>query len=112
MHGVPAMAISTPPGSSLPEPYLELSRRFLLRPIRTGEDLDQANAVVKSLVVRMGELTPVERDYLDVLSDLVERYETSIYPEPAIEPHVMLRELISFRGCTHPDVARETGIAE
>ena len=92
--------------------YLKLIREFPLRPIHTEEELDQAIAVVDSLVVRMDELAPEEHDYLDILSDIVEKYESEIYPEPDVPPHVMLRELIAFRGATQADVARETGIGE
>jgi HTH-type transcriptional regulator/antitoxin HigA len=92
--------------------YLKLIRRFPLRPIRTEEELQHAIAVIDSLVVRMDGLAPEEQDYLDVLSDLVEKYESEIYPEPDVPPHVMLRELIAFRGVTQTEVARTTGIGE
>jgi HTH-type transcriptional regulator / antitoxin HigA len=52
--------------------YLELVRRFPLRPLRTGADLDAAVAVIDALVDRP-RLSSPERDYLDVLSDLIER---------------------------------------
>jgi HTH-type transcriptional regulator/antitoxin HigA len=92
--------------------YLKLIRKHPLRPIRTEEELDRAIAVVNSLVARVNNLTPDERDYLEVLSDLVEKYETESYPEPNVPPHVMLRELIAARGVTQADVSRMTGIAE
>jgi HTH-type transcriptional regulator / antitoxin HigA len=92
--------------------YLKLIRRFPLRPIRTEEELDRAIAMVDSLVVRMDDLTKDEQDYLDVLSDLVEKYESEIYPDPNVPPNVMLRELIALRGVTQTDVACDTGIAE
>jgi HTH-type transcriptional regulator/antitoxin HigA len=92
--------------------YLKLIRRFPLRPIRTDEDLDRAIAMVDSLGARIRDLTPDERDYLDVLADLVEKYETERFPEPEVDPLAMIRELIAARGITQADVARETGIAE
>ena len=92
--------------------YLKLIRKFPLRPIRSEEELDRAIAVVDSLVVRMDERTPEEQDYLEILSDIVEKYESEIYPEPVVPPHVMLRELIAFRGATRAEVARATGIGE
>jgi HTH-type transcriptional regulator / antitoxin HigA len=87
--------------------YLKLIRVFPLRPIRTEEDHDRAIAVVDSLVTRMDRLTPDERDYLDILGSLIERYESEIYPEPDLPPHEMLRELIRARGITQADVARD-----
>jgi len=92
--------------------YLELIRRFPLRPIRSAEEHDHAITTVNSLVARMEDLGQDERDYLDVLGDLVERYESEIYPEPVVAPHEMIRELIAARGITQVDLARETGIAE
>ena len=92
--------------------YLKLIRRFPLRPIRSDEDLDRAIAMVDALGARIKDLTPDERDYLDVLADLVEKYETERYPEPEVDPIAMIRELIAARGITQADVARETAIAE
>lgn len=92
--------------------YLKLIRKFPLRPIRTDAELDRAIAVVDALVVRMNELAPEEQDYLDILSDIVEKYESEIDPEPIVPPHVMVRELIAFRGATQAEVARATGIGE
>ncbi len=45
-----------------------------LTPLRTRADLDQAVAVIDSLIDRP-KLSDAESDYLDVLSDLVEAYE-------------------------------------
>jgi HTH-type transcriptional regulator/antitoxin HigA len=92
--------------------YLKLIRRFPLRPIRTEEELDRAIAVIDSLVCRVKGLTPEEADYLDVLGDLVEKFESASYPEPEVPPHAMVRELIAARGITQIEVARATGIAE
>ena len=95
-----------------PPAYLKLIRRYPLRPIRSDEELDRAIAMVDALGSRIKDLTPDERDYLDVLADLVEKYETERYPEPEVDPLAMIRELIAARGITQADVARETGIAE
>jgi HTH-type transcriptional regulator / antitoxin HigA len=56
--------------------YLALVRRFPLRPIRDEGDYDAALEVLDGLVTKdEGELTAGERDYLDTLTLLVERYE-------------------------------------
>jgi len=80
--------------STVSPAYIKLVRKFPLRPIRSEADLDRATAMVKSLVVRLPELTPDERDYLDVLGDLVEKYEEVHYPIRDVPPHEMLRELM------------------
>jgi len=66
------------PRPASPE-YLALIRRFPLRRILTDDELDIAIAIIDGLIARR-ELTPGEHDYLDVLSDLVHRYETSAHP--------------------------------
>jgi HTH-type transcriptional regulator/antitoxin HigA len=55
--------------------YLELVRRLPLHPIRSDAELDRAVAVLDGLLSRK-KLAPGERGYLDVMSDLVERYES------------------------------------
>jgi HTH-type transcriptional regulator/antitoxin HigA len=63
--------------------FLDLVRQFPLRPIRTKREYAAATKIVDTLAVRgEEELNDDELDYLDVLTDLVEAYETSNYPEP------------------------------
>jgi HTH-type transcriptional regulator / antitoxin HigA len=91
--------------------YLNLIRRFPLRPLATDDDLDAAVAVIDSLLDK-GELTPPEQDYLDVLSDLVESYEAEAVPiEPASDAE-LLRFLLNAKGVKQAQAASETGIAE
>jgi HTH-type transcriptional regulator/antitoxin HigA len=98
--------------ATLSSRYLELLREFPLRPIHSDEEHERAIEVVTSLAKRLSRLTPDERDYLDVLSDQVERYESAIYPEPDVAPHEMLRELIDNRMSTQTRIARDLGIQE
>ncbi len=91
--------------------YLELVRRFPLRPIRSEKELDRAIAVINSLLDR-DRLSAAEADYLDVLGDLVERYESKTHPMKDVSDGAMLRFLIDQRGVKQVEVARATGIAE
>ncbi|HJZ91003.1 MAG TPA: helix-turn-helix domain-containing protein [Gemmataceae bacterium] len=91
--------------------YLELVRRFPLRPLRTDTDLEAAVAVVDSLIDQ-DDLSAPEQDYLDVLSDLVEAYETEAVPMRPVGDADMLRFLIEGRGITQSEVATQAGIAE
>ena len=91
--------------------YLDLIRRFPLRPLRTDADLDAAVAVVDSLIDQ-DELSPPEQDYLDVLSDLVEAYEDETIPIKPVGDADMLRLLIEAKGVTQAQAAKEAGIAE
>lgn len=89
--------------------YLELIEAFPLRPLRTDRDLARAIKVVDQLLDR-GKLTADEADYLDVLSDLVERYESEEHPLPPIPDAAMLGHLMEAKGIGQTDVARATGI--
>src|SRR5438105_4824611 len=91
--------------------YWELIRDFPLRPIRTDKELDRAIEVVDALLDR-ADLTAAEEDYLDLLGDLVERYEDEVYPLPDVSDGAMLRFLIDQKDVVQADVARATGIAE
>ena len=91
--------------------YLELVRRLPLRPIRSERELDRAIAMIDSLVDR-DRLSPAEADYLDVLGDLVERYEDQALPIADVSEGEMLRYLIDQRDVTQAAVARATGIRE
>jgi len=87
-----------------------LVRAFPLRPLRSEEELDRAIAVIDSLLDRE-DLDPAEADYLDVLADLVERYETEHDPIGDVSDADLLAHLIDARGVTQADVARGTRIA-
>jgi HTH-type transcriptional regulator/antitoxin HigA len=91
--------------------YLALVRRFPLRPIRTEAELDAAISVIDTLTDR-DNLDPGEADYLDVLSDLVERYEDQAHPIGEVSDAEMLAFLIDQKGVKQVDVARATGLAE
>lgn len=94
-----------------PDTYLTLVRAFPLRPIRDEAGLDRAIVMVNSLLDR-DDLDPGEDDYLDVLSDLVEKYEADHHPLPAVSEAEMLRHLIEARDVTQSRLAADTGIAE
>ncbi len=91
--------------------YFDLVRRFPLRPIRSDDELDEAIEVVDSLLSR-GALAPEEEDYLEVLSDLVQRYESEAHPLAPVSDAEMLRHLIEAKGVSQSRVSRETGIAD
>jgi HTH-type transcriptional regulator/antitoxin HigA len=91
--------------------YFELVRRFPLRPLRTEAELDEAIALADELIDR-DDLGAGEEDYLDVLGDLIKRYEAEHHPIPPVTDAEMLRHLIEARGVTQARVAADTGIAE
>ncbi len=106
------MALATENAQASPERgrYFGLIQRFPLRPIRSDDDLTQAIGVIDSLVVR-GDLDAGEQDYLDVLTDLVEKYESDEHPMPPVPDGALLRHLIEARGITQSRLADDVSIA-
>jgi HTH-type transcriptional regulator/antitoxin HigA len=91
--------------------YLELIRAFPLRPLRNDADLDAAVAIIDGLLDRP-RLSPPEKDYLDVLSDLVEAYEFEAVPMRPVGDAKLLQFLIEQKGVTQADAAHGAGIVE
>jgi HTH-type transcriptional regulator/antitoxin HigA len=93
------------------EKYMELIRAFPLRPICTDLELDRAIKAVDRLTDRgVDRLTADETAYLDVLSDLVEKYENKHHAIEESTPAQVLAFLIEDRNITQKVVAAATGI--
>jgi HTH-type transcriptional regulator / antitoxin HigA len=91
--------------------YMQLVRTFPLRPIRTDAGLDRAIAVVDSLIDR-ADLDAGEEDYLDVLSDLIHKYEAERDPVAHVTEADVLRFLLETNEMAQAELARKSGIAE
>jgi HTH-type transcriptional regulator / antitoxin HigA len=90
--------------------YHELIREFPLRPIRSDRQLDRASRIAFRLAARQ-RLSRDERDYLDVLSDLIEKYEDEHHSiDPALSGRQALAFLVEENGLTLSQLASETGI--
>ena len=89
--------------------YLELVRQFPLRPIRCDEELEEAVAVVDSLLSRR-TLAPEEEDYLEVLGNLVECYEAEAHPMAPVPDAEMLRHLMEAKGVSQTEISEVTDI--
>jgi HTH-type transcriptional regulator/antitoxin HigA len=59
-----------------------------------------------------GALARDEEDYLDVLSDLVEKYEDDRYPIQPVSGLDALRHLVESSGKTQATIAAEAGLPE
>ena len=91
--------------------YLDLVLRFPLRPIRSDAALDEAVRMVDSLLDRK-DLAPEEEDYLDVLGNLVEQYESEAHPIAPVSDAELLRHLIEAKGVSQTAVSKATGITD
>jgi HTH-type transcriptional regulator / antitoxin HigA len=90
--------------------YMELIARFPLRPLRSDRDLERASKIANALAIRT-DLTQGEADYLDVLTDIIEKYEELHYPVQRVSGVELLRFLLSEQGKPHVAVARDLGIS-
>ncbi|MCC3407776.1 MAG: transcriptional regulator [Microcoleus sp. PH2017_10_PVI_O_A] len=73
--------------------YIELLKSFPPRPITVESELIATQETIDSLLDK-GELTPDERDYLNVLGTLVYEYEQTLEPIPDIYGIELLKGLI------------------
>jgi HTH-type transcriptional regulator/antitoxin HigA len=90
--------------------YEKLTRQFPLRPIRDDEQNDRAAEICNSLTERLGDLSPAERDYLEVLSDLIAKYESRWDDEVAImSPREVVEYLMEQNGLAQVDLVSEFG---
>jgi HTH-type transcriptional regulator / antitoxin HigA len=101
-----AMRTASSQAGAEQEAYLKLVLKFPLRPLRTDKELDRAITMIDSLIIR-GDLDSGEQDYLDILTDIVEKYETDTVPMTPVSDAVMLRHLIDARGITQSKLAAE-----
>lgn len=92
--------------------YLELIRRFPLVPIKDKKHLDEAISLMKELTTpsRLSSLTDDERNYLDVLIDLIAKYEKAHQKRlaKAMTPSEALRYLLEQSGTSQSELARQT----
>jgi HTH-type transcriptional regulator / antitoxin HigA len=90
--------------------YMDLIARLPLCPLRSDRDLERASKIANSLALR-DDLTRGETDYLDVLTDLIEKYEYIHYHVQDVSGVELLRFLLNERGKPQAEVARELGMS-
>jgi len=92
--------------------YQKLIKRFPLRPIRDDEHNERAAEICDSLTDRIDSLTPAERDYLEVLSDLIVKYESRWDDEVGkMSPRELVQYLMDQNGLAQKDLLPEFGSA-
>ena len=94
--------------------YLELVQYVPLRPIRNESELDEAINMVNYLLDQLDRRSwsRDEKDYIDVLGSLIEKYESEHIIFKRSPAHKMLRFLIESKGVTQSQVAKDCRIAE
>ena len=76
--------------------------------IHSDEELAEYTAALFDLTAK-SDPTPEEEEAIELLTLLIDRYETQRYPLPDVEPAEMLRFLLDQNGLSQRDVAAELG---
>ena len=88
--------------------YLNLIRRFPLRPIRSEREYDEATNLLQSLIGR--KLDSGEADYLDALLMFVNCYEETHHElDESMTPADAIRALMSANDLTQAELGRIIG---
>ncbi|MCA9800572.1 MAG: transcriptional regulator [Cyanobacteria bacterium HKST-UBA02] len=90
--------------------YEKLVRRFPLRPIRDEKHCQRAAQICDSLTDRGDSLNSAESDYLEVLSDLIAKYESRWEKDSLdLSPRELIVFLMEQNGLAQKDLVPEFG---
>ena len=89
--------------------YADLLIQIEPRPIRSKAALERTYKQIDELMSKP-ELSRNESQMLELLSMLVEQYESREHPTPPVSVNEMLAHLIESRGITNATLAAETQI--
>lgn len=89
--------------------YKELLQEFVPRPITSASALKRAYKLIDQLIGK-AKLSRSESEMLEMLSILVEQYESTEHPTPELSPAELLEHFIEVHGVTRAEIARKTGI--
>lgn len=99
---------TTTPYAKMPKTYAGLMGRHLLRPIRDQVDADNAAEMIDLLAGHA--LNAEQADYLDLLSDLYEKWEGTQFPLHRATGSELLRLVLAQRNEGGADLAKLLGI--
>lgn len=91
---------------ALQQSWAAFDRVAHLRPIRSAQEYERAVALMNFLVDAVGDKEEhALSGLLDLVSELVKKYDTNHYAIEASEPKEVLRYLIEMRGLKQGDLA-------
>jgi HTH-type transcriptional regulator/antitoxin HigA len=97
-------------GRKTPDTYLERVKEFPLTHIRDDAHLRRAEAVMHRLLEE--DLDEGAQEYLEVLTDLVEKYEDEHVPIPDASEADVLRLLMDSNGLNQTQLSKAVRIAQ
>jgi HTH-type transcriptional regulator/antitoxin HigA len=86
----------------------EMIRLGAPRVIHSDEDLVAYTEALFELTAKVN-LTPEDEEAIELLTVLIDRYESKHYPVPAAEPIDVLRFLLDQNGLSQRDISEEVG---
>jgi antitoxin component HigA of HigAB toxin-antitoxin module len=92
----------------IPKTYAGLMEMHLLRPIHDQVDAENAAEMIDLLAGH--KLNAEQNDYLDLLSDLYEKWESTQFPISRARGSELLRLVLAERGEKAGDLAKLLGI--
>ncbi|MDI1338052.1 MAG: helix-turn-helix domain-containing protein [Lacunisphaera sp.] len=99
---------TTTPYAKIPKTYAGLMGLHLLRPVRDQVDADNAAEMIDLLAGHT--LNAEQADYLDLLSDLYEKWEHAQFPLSRATGSELLRLVLAERNEGSADLAKLLGI--
>jgi len=94
----------------LPNTYLELIKEFPLVHILDNKTMITAQGMIDRLLAK--DLDKGAQQYLDALTDLVEKYEDEHEPIPDASEGDVLRELMRANNLSQMGLAKKVGISQ
>jgi HTH-type transcriptional regulator / antitoxin HigA len=92
-----------------PEKYGSLLMSALPQVIESDEELKRAEGIITALLNKGVNLSPEEEKLLDLISDLVEKYEDEHYPFPEVPPIEILKFLMEQNDLKQSDLLHVFG---
>jgi HTH-type transcriptional regulator/antitoxin HigA len=96
------------PYPKIPKTYVALMARHLIRPIHDQIDADNAAEIIDLLAGH--RLNPEQSDYLELLSDLYEKWESAQFPIAQAKGADLLRLVLAERNEGAGSLAKLLGI--
>jgi HTH-type transcriptional regulator/antitoxin HigA len=96
------------PYAKIPKTYAGLMAMHMLRPLRDQVDAENAAEMIDLLAGH--KLNAEQEDYLDLLSDLYEKWENTQFPVNRARGIELLRLVLAERGEKAGDLAKVLGI--